>query len=49
MAVVALAVQQVRDLHAVELLSVPLTFLFANYVEYRGHELLAAAGSDAPR
>jgi hypothetical protein len=35
-AVVALAVQQVRDLHAVELLTVPLTFFFANYVEYRG-------------
>jgi len=38
LAVVALAVQQVRDLHVVELVTAPLTFLFANYVEYRGHK-----------
>ena len=38
LAVVAPALQQVRDLLAVELLTVPLTFLFANHVEYRGHK-----------
>jgi hypothetical protein len=38
LAVVALALQQVRGLRAVELLTVPLIFLFANYVEYRGHK-----------
>jgi hypothetical protein len=38
LAVVALALGQVRDLHPVELLTVPVTFLFANYVEYRGHK-----------
>jgi hypothetical protein len=38
LAVVAFAVGQVRDLRAIELWTVPVTFLFANYVEYRGHK-----------
>ena len=35
--VIAIAAAAVKAPSALELLTVPLTFLFANYVEYRGH------------
>ncbi|HEX9295259.1 MAG TPA: sterol desaturase family protein [Polyangiaceae bacterium] len=38
LAVIALAASQVEAPTVVELLTVPITFLFANYVEYMGHK-----------
>jgi hypothetical protein len=38
LAVVAIAAAQVRSPSWLELLTVPVTFLFANFVEYRGHK-----------
>jgi hypothetical protein len=37
LAVIAFAVTRVHDVHTVEWLVVPFTFLFANFAEYRGH------------
>jgi hypothetical protein len=38
LAVIGFALSQVRDPTPAELLTLPLTFLLANFVEYRGHE-----------
>jgi hypothetical protein len=38
LAVISLAIAQVRAPSLLELLTVPITFLFANLVEYRGHK-----------
>jgi sterol desaturase/sphingolipid hydroxylase (fatty acid hydroxylase superfamily) len=38
LAVIVLAAANVRAPRPLELLTVPVTFLFANYVEYRGHQ-----------
>jgi hypothetical protein len=37
LAVIAIAIALVKSPSALELVTVPLTFLFANFVEYRGH------------
>jgi hypothetical protein len=37
LSVIATGIALLRDVHAVELLTVPVTFLFANLVEYLGH------------
>jgi hypothetical protein len=37
LAAIVFAVSQIRDLRAAELLVVPMTFLFANFVEFRVH------------
>jgi hypothetical protein len=37
LAVIAFAVSRVRSVHPAEWLVVPLTFLFANFAEYKGH------------
>jgi hypothetical protein len=39
LAVIVAAVSRVRELRALELLTVPLTFLFATFVEHRGHRV----------
>jgi hypothetical protein len=38
LSVIALAVAGLRSPRPLELLTVPVTFLFANFVEYRGHQ-----------
>ena len=38
LSVIVLAAARVEAPRALELLTVPITFLFANYVEYRGHK-----------
>ena len=36
--IIAYSLARIHDIRALELLTIPLTFLFANYVEYRGHK-----------
>src|SRR3954469_17382055 len=38
LAVIAIAIAEVKGPSFLEFLTVPVTFVFANYVEYRGHK-----------